>query len=110
MIGVGQDGLVAYANPAAAMMLGRDSGLMGCSLSSLLEGCSLTAPEGCLAALRNAGTDLVDWCHADGFTVHTVVSPPILLRTTDRFLLIAISDINDVPWSSHAPPMQPEPD
>ena len=100
VMGVDPDGVVAYANPAVVALLGYvDGALLGRSLTSLLDGHSLNSGAECLAALRAAGGgQVVDWWHAEGFPVHTSVSTPLLLRDSDPFLMIYITDVTEVRW------------
>ncbi len=53
----------------------------------------------CVALLRAAGGgEVIDWCHADGFAIHTAVSTPLLLRSTDPFLMVYITDVTELHW------------
>ena len=102
VIGVGHDGVVAYANPAATSMLGYDDGaLIGRRLESLLAGRSHCSASECLALLRSSD-GVIEWHHAEGFSVRTSVSTPLLLRATDPFLMICITDVTELHWSQNA--------
>ena len=100
VMGVDPDGVVAYANPAVVSLLGYlDGALLGRSLPSLMAGHSLYSGAECVAALRAAGGgDVVEWCHAEGFPVRTAVSTPLLLRASDPFLMIYITDVTELHW------------
>ena len=100
VIGVDPDGVVAYANPAVVALLGYvDGALLGRTLLSLLARPSLDSGAECVTALRTAGGgDVVDWCHSEGFPVHTLVSSPLLLRASDPFLMVSITDVTELHW------------
>lgn len=100
VLGVGGDGVVVYANPAATTLLGYpEGGLTGTPLSALLDGHLNTSASGCLNVLREAGDDdVVHWVHADGFPVHTAVSTPLLLRAGDPYLMVQLTDVTDLHW------------
>ncbi|HXA90671.1 MAG TPA: hypothetical protein VNW96_19310, partial [Mycobacterium sp.] len=61
-------------------------------------------PRDCVTALRAAGTVVIDWLHAEGFPVRTVVSDALLVRATDRILLITITDLTELMWSTRPEP------
>jgi hypothetical protein len=69
-------------------------------LPALLAGHSATPPRDCATALRAGGTVVIDWLHTEGFPVRTVVSDSLLVRATDRILLISITDITELTWST----------
>jgi len=100
MLATGVDGLVVYNNPAFATMLGHGPGvtLAGYGLPALLDGHSATPPPECVTALRAANNVLVDWHHAEGFPVRSVVSETMFLRATDDILLFGITDITELIW------------
>jgi PAS domain-containing protein len=103
MLATGLDGVLIYANPAFATMLGHPgtTTLTEQTLPALLAGYSATPPRDCVTALRAAaGTVVIDWLHAEGFAVRTVVSNALLLRATDPILLISITDITELIWTS----------
>jgi PAS domain-containing protein len=103
MLATGLDGVLIYANPAFATMLGHPgtTTLTEQPLPALLAGYSATPPRDCVTALRAAaGTVVIDWLHAEGFAVRTVVSNALLLRATDPILLISITDITELMWTS----------
>jgi len=104
MLAVAVEGVVAYANPACARMLGHTdtTALIGRSLPALLAGPSQTAPSDCVTALRTAGGAVTDWWHAQGFPVSTVVSASLLMRSTDPLLLISLSDVSEWMWANGA--------
>jgi PAS domain S-box-containing protein len=100
VLGISDDGIVAYANPAIVSLLGyTDGALIGRSLPSLLNGRSLVSAAECLAALRAAGSrETVNWNHADEFPVHTAVFASLLLRATDPFLMVYLTDLTELHW------------
>ena len=102
MLATGLDGVLIYANPAFATMLGYPDSttLTEQPLPALLVGHSATPPRDCVTALRAAGTVVIDWLHAEGFPVCTVVSDALLVRATDPILLISITDITELMWTS----------
>jgi PAS domain-containing protein len=100
-IGLGTDGGLVYANPALASMLGyrNVSRLIEDGLSAMLVGHALRSPEECIATLRRgAAGKIIDWCHADGFTIHTAISSPLLQRATDPLLIFTVADITELLW------------
>jgi PAS domain-containing protein len=102
VLAVGLDGVLIYTNRAFATMLGYPDTitLTDQPLPALLAGHSATPPRDCVTALRAAGIGVIDWLHAEGFPVHTVVSNALLVRATDRILLISITDITELTWST----------
>ena len=100
VIGVDPDGVVAYANPAATTLLGYpEPALVGRALPSLLVHHPDDTGAACVAALRAAGGgDVIDWCHAEGFAVRTAVSAPLLLRASDPYLMIYVTDVTELYW------------
>ena len=76
MLATGHDGVLIYTNPAFATMLGHPdtTTLTEQPLPALLAGHSATPPRDCVTALRAAGTVVIDWLHAEGFPVRTLVS------------------------------------
>jgi PAS domain-containing protein len=106
VLATGLDGVLIYTNPAFATMLGYPgtTTLTGQPLPALLAGHSAIPPRDCVTALRAAGTVVIDWLHAEGFPVHTVVSDALLVRATDPILLISITDITEVMWTTPPEP------
>lgn len=102
MLAVGLDGQLIYANPAMAASLGYpDVGaLVEQSLPILMSGHGFTSEPDCLTALQAAAGHIVNWCHVDGYRVHTVVSAALLTRATDPLLLITLTDVSELQWSS----------
>jgi PAS domain-containing protein len=100
MIAAGLDGVVVYNNPAFATMLGHGSDVMlaGYGLPALLDGHSTTPPSDCVATLRAANNVLVDWLHAEGFPVRSVVSESLYIRATDQLLLFGVTDLTELLW------------
>jgi PAS domain-containing protein len=107
MLAVRLDGVVFYANPAFAAMLGHQPdtvALIGQRLPELMAGHSATPPRDCVTALRAVGTVVVEWLHAEGFPVRSVISETAFVRGTDQILLIGVTDVTDLMWS-----IQPDP-
>ena len=106
MLATGLDGVLIYTNPAFATMLGYPdtTTLTEQPLPALLAGHSATPPRDCVTALRAAGTVVIDWLHAEGFPIRTVVSDSLLVRATDRILLISITDVTELMWSTRPEP------
>ena len=104
MLAVRLDGVVVYTNPALATMLGHRPdtiALIGQPLSALLPTYSATPPRDCVTALRGADTLVVDWLHAEGFPVRSVISEMLFVRATDQILLIGVTDITELMWKIH---------
>jgi hypothetical protein len=102
MLAVRLDGVVIYTNPALATMLGHQPNtiaLIGRPLPELLAGHSATPPRDCVTALRAASTVVVDWLHAEGFAVRSVISETVFVRATDQILLIGVTDITELMWT-----------
>jgi PAS domain-containing protein len=107
MLATGLDGVVVYTNPAFATMLGHHPDtitLIGQRLPALLAGHSATPPRDCVDALRAAGTVVVDWLHAEGFSVRSVISETVFVRATDQIVLIGVTDITELMWDSPTEP------
>jgi PAS domain-containing protein len=107
MLATGLDGVVVYTNPAFATMLGHHPDTMtltGQRLPALLAGQSATPPRDCVTALRAAGTVVVDWLHAEGFPIRTVISDTLFVRATDQILLIGVTDITELMWTNPPEP------
>jgi len=103
MLATGLDGIVVYTNPAFATMLGHHPEtvmLMGRSLPALLDGQSATPAHECVAALRAAGSAVVDWRHVEGFPVRSVVSDTLFFCAADQILLIGITDVTELIWTA----------
>jgi PAS domain-containing protein len=100
MLAVGLDGAVIYANLACAHMLGYDDACVvtGWPVSALLADYAYAAPPDCLAALTVADNAIVDFCHAEGFRIRTVISQ-LLLRADDQLVLISITDLTESLWA-----------
>ena len=101
MVGVGLSGNIAYANPAFADMLGYADAraMIRLHLPDLLLGHEECAAEDCVDWLRKADSD-VEWKHAQGYVIRTMVSPPLLLRETDALLLIGVTDVTAWLWET----------
>jgi PAS domain-containing protein len=107
MLATGLDGVVVYTNPAFATMLGYHPDtitLTGQRLPALLAGHSATPPRDCVTALRAAGTVVVDWLHAEGFPVRSVISDTLFVRATDQILLLGVTDITELIWTNPPEP------
>jgi PAS domain-containing protein len=105
MLATRLDGVVVYTNPAFATMLGHHPDtvmLTGQQLPALLAGHAATPPPDCVTALRAASDVIVDWLHVEGFPVPSVVSETLFIRTTDQILLIGVTDITELIWTSPA--------
>lgn len=103
MLATGLDGIVVYTNPAFATMLGHQPDtvmLLGQSLSALLAGHSATPAHDCVSALRAAGNVVVEWLHAEGFPVRSVISDTLFFRDADQILLIGITDVTELTWAA----------
>jgi PAS domain-containing protein len=107
MLATGLDGVVVYTNPAFATMLGHHPDtvmLTGQLLPALLVGYSATPPRGCVSALRAAGNTIVDWRHAEGFPVRSVISETLFFRASDQILLIGVTDVTELIWTAPSQP------
>jgi PAS domain-containing protein len=107
MLATGLDGVVVYTNPAFATMLGHHPDtvmLTGQQLPALLAGYSATAPHDCVTSLRAGSNVVVDWLHAEGFPVRSVVSETLFFRATDQILLIGVTDITELTWTTPPEP------
>ncbi|MET0473583.1 MAG: hypothetical protein ABW001_02990 [Mycobacterium sp.] len=93
-----------YANPAFAAMLGYPdaTAVTEWSLPSLMAGQSDGSARSCIAALRGGAGSVADWWHVDGYRLHAVVSNALLTRATDPVLLITLTDVTDLLWSTRA--------
>jgi PAS domain-containing protein len=101
MLGVDVDGAIAYANPAIAELLGYEDGsaVARLRLPELLTGHEAHAPTDCLNTLRSTAS-IVEWNHSQNYVIQTMLSRPLLLRDTDRLLLIGITDITAWLWET----------
>ncbi|MDT7721736.1 MAG: hypothetical protein QOE94_2747 [Mycobacterium sp.] len=107
MLATGLDGVVVYTNPAFASMLGHHPDtitLRGKRLPELLAGHSEIPPRDCVTALRAAGTVVVDWLHAEGFPVRSLISDSVFVRAADQIMLIGVTDITELMWTSPTEP------
>ncbi|MFZ1165456.1 PAS domain-containing protein [Mycobacterium sp.] len=107
MLATGLDGVVVYVNPAFATMLGHHPDnvmLTGLPLPALLAGHSATPPRDCVTALRAASNVIVDWLHVEGFPVRSVISETLFLRASDEILLIGVTDITELVWTTPPEP------
>jgi PAS domain-containing protein len=107
MLATGLDGLVVYTNPAFATMLGHHPDtvmLTGQQLPALLAGHAATPPRDCVTALSAASNVIVDWLHVEGFPVRSVISETLFFRATDHILLIGVTDITELIWTTPPAP------
>jgi PAS domain-containing protein len=107
MLATGLDGVVVYTNPAFATMLGHQPDtvmLTGQQLPALLAGHSATPPRDCVTALRAGSNVIVDWLHVEGFPVRSVISETLFARATDQILLIGVTDITELSWTTPPAP------
>ncbi len=102
MLGVGQLGHIEYANQACAELLGYPDGatVTQLRLPELLVGHAALEPVDCLATLT-APPPIVEWNHCADHAVRTIVSTPMLLRSTDALLLVGITDITEWLWENN---------
>ena len=100
MLATDRDGIVVYNNSAFSKMLGHDEEvtLAGYSLSALLDGYSATPPCECVDVLHTANSVIVNWQHAEGFPVRSVISETMFMRSTDEILLFGVTDITELIW------------
>jgi PAS domain-containing protein len=101
---LGLDGEIVYANPAFAVMLGHTdpSAVVELPLSALMAGRAGTSAPRCVEVLQAAAGTVIDWCHADGYRLHAVVSKTLFSRATDPVVLITLTDVTDLLWSTSA--------
>jgi PAS domain-containing protein len=102
IIAVGlDDGAVLYANPAAADLLGYPDApsVNAYSLSTLMAEQPDIPPHDCVATLHKAHGSVVEWNHADGFLVRTIVSRSIFIRDDDPVLLVGLTDTTELSWN-----------
>ena len=95
-LATGLDGILIYANPAFASMLGYPdtTTLTKQPLPALLVGHSATPPRDCVTALRaSCGSVVINWLHAEGFPIRSVVADALFVRAADPILLFSITDI-----------------
>jgi hypothetical protein len=99
MLSVGMSGAIGYANATCAQLLGYADGaeLARIPLPQLLADHSDLAPEDCVGALCEAKSTVL-WTHAQGYTVRTLVSKPLLMRATDVQCLISLTDVTEQLW------------
>jgi PAS domain-containing protein len=106
VLATGLDGVLVYTNPAFATMLGHPgtTTLTEQPLPTLLAGHSATPPRDCVTALRAGDTVVIDWLHAEGSPVRTLVSEALL--ETDRILLFSITDMTELMWNTPPEPRE----
>ena len=101
MLGVGTLGNVEYANQACADLLGYVDGkaVTRLYLPEMLVGHATRQPVDCVATLRFA-PPIVEWIHSEDHVVRTIVSNPLLVRSSDALLLFSVTDITEWLWES----------
>ncbi|MDT5082276.1 MAG: hypothetical protein QOJ80_6913 [Mycobacterium sp.] len=101
MLGVGTLGHIEYANQACADLLGYVDGntVTQLYLPELLVGHATRQPVDCVATLRVA-QPIVEWIHSEDHVVRTIVSNPMLVRSSDALLLFSVTDITEWLWES----------
>jgi PAS domain-containing protein len=99
-IAVGDDGIVAFANPACQTMLGHlKISLVGRPLTEFLGIRPTTAAEA-VSNLRNAADTTTVWAHPTNGMVKVVASRPLLLRADDPVTLVTLTDVTDWLWTT----------
>jgi PAS domain-containing protein len=101
MLATGLDGIIVYTNAAFATMLGYQPDtltLIGKRLPALLTGQAEISPPNCVTALR-AARNVVDWVHAEGFPIRSVISESVFVRASDQIVLIGVTDITELTWT-----------
>jgi PAS domain-containing protein len=99
-IAVGDDGVIAFANPACETMLGQlEIRLVGRPLTEFLRIRPTTAPEA-VGDLRNAAGTTTVWAHPTNGIVKVIASQPLLLRADDPVTLVTLTDVTDWLWTT----------
>jgi hypothetical protein len=83
--------------------ISRSRGSILPALPELLAGHGALAPSDCLSTLR-AADSVVEWNHWQGYVIHTMVSPPLLLRENDTLLLVEVTDVSESLWDTNRKP------
>ena len=65
----------------------------------LLRGHAARTPQGGVATFREVNNEVINWVHAEGFTIRSTVSQPLLLRATHPRLVFTINDVADLLWA-----------
>ena len=101
VIAADSGGELSYVNPAFASMLGHPdtADLVNRPVSTFLFGREDSPAAECVEMLRDSRGGLVDWSHAEGFAVRTLVSKSMLLRSVDPLLLISLADMTEWFWT-----------
>lgn len=102
VIAVSGHGELAYANPAFATMMGHSdtAALTGRFLPELMVGREGQPAQASAEALGAARGTLVEWRHAEGYVVSTMVSDSMLMRSTDPLLLVSLHDMTEGLWTN----------
>jgi hypothetical protein len=66
---------------------------------------SIATAGDCVTALRAASNVIVDWLHVEGFPVRSVISETMLVRPADQILLIGVTDITELIWTTPLGPL-----
>jgi len=99
-IALGDDGMIAFANPACQTMLGYGKiSLVGRPLTEVL-GMPRTNTAEALRNLRNAAGTTTVWAHPSNGMVKAVASRPLLLRADDPVTLVTLTDVTDWLWAT----------
>lgn len=101
MLGVDQLGCIEYANQACADLLGYADGatMNQLHLPKMLVGHEALEPVDCLATLKTP-PPIVVWSHREDHVVRTIVSAPMMLRSSDTLLMVGITDITEWLWEN----------
>lgn len=99
VLAVALHGDIVYANQACADMLGYIDGktVARQPLTELLAHHETATLAECVDVLRSKPSSTL-WCHTENYPVHTRVSPPLLVRSSDPVLLISITDLTEWVW------------
>jgi nitrogen-specific signal transduction histidine kinase len=100
MLAVADDGMIVFANPACQVMLGAGkTSINGQPLNRFLHVPAAGASDS-VAALREAAGEITTWQHARDEIVKAVVSAPLLMRAEDPILLVGLTDVTELLWTT----------
>jgi nitrogen-specific signal transduction histidine kinase len=100
MLAVADDGMILFANPACQVMLGAgDTSINGQPLNRFLHVAAAGASDA-VAALREAAGQVTTWQHTRDENVKAVVSQPLLMRAEDPILLVGLTDVTELLWTT----------